>query len=148
MNRYQPKGTLGRSAVEHLESLKKGEYTAEELAKQALAHAKSVESLHIFLSLDEERILKQAKESDARRKAGKAGPLEGIPVSIKDNICEDGEQVTCASKFLKNYRSPYSATVIHKLKEAGAVLLACSNHGRPGMSAGAALSFSQPTGGP
>lgn len=127
MNRYQPKGTLGRSAVEHLESLKKGEYTAEELANQALAHAKSVESLHIFLSLDEERILKQAKESDARRKAGKAGPLEGIPVSIKDNICEDGEQVTCASKFLENYRSPYSATVMHKLKEAGAVLFGRTN---------------------
>lgn len=127
MNRYQPSGILGRSAVQHLEALEKGEYTAEQLAGEALKHAKATESLNIFLSLDEERILKQARESDERRRAGKAGPLEGIPVSIKDNICEDGERVTCASKFLENYRSPYSATVIQKLKEAGAVLFGRTN---------------------
>jgi aspartyl-tRNA(Asn)/glutamyl-tRNA(Gln) amidotransferase subunit A len=127
MNQYQPAGILGRSAVDHLKALEQGEYTAEELARQALAHAESTASLNIFLSLDPERIIQQARESDARRRAGKAGVLEGIPVSIKDNICEENERVTCASKFLENYRSPYSATVIQKLKEAGAVLFGRTN---------------------
>lgn len=127
MNRFSPPDILQRTAVQHLEALKRGEYSAEELARASLEHAKATESLHMFLSLREDRVMAQARESDARRRAGRAGALEGVPVAIKDNICEEGEQVTCASKILENFTSPYSATAIERLKEAGAVLFGRTN---------------------
>lgn len=127
MNQFQPKEILQRSATEHLAALAKGEYSAFELAQESINHAKTTQDLHIFLSLDQDKILNQAKESDNRRKAGKAGRLEGIPVSVKDNIAEENEQLTCASKFLETYRSPYSATVIQKLKDEGAILFGRTN---------------------
>ncbi|MBW7857310.1 MAG: Asp-tRNA(Asn)/Glu-tRNA(Gln) amidotransferase subunit GatA, partial [Leptonema sp. (in: Bacteria)] len=127
MNQFQPKGILNRSATEHLAALSKGEYSALELTQESIKHAKATKELNIFLSIDEERILNQAKNSDSRRQSGRIGKLEGIPVSVKDNIAEEGEQLTCASKFLENYRSPYSATVIQKLKDEGAVLFGRTN---------------------
>ena len=81
-----------------------------------------------LLSLDAESVMAQAKESDARRAAGKAlGPFDGVPVTIKDNITVKGQPCTCASKILQGFVSPYDATVITKLKAAGMVLMGRAN---------------------
>ncbi|XDD41267.1 Asp-tRNA(Asn)/Glu-tRNA(Gln) amidotransferase subunit GatA [Leptospira sp. WS60.C2] len=76
-----------------------------------------------FLEVNKDKILKQATESDERRKNGKLfSEYDGIPIGIKDNICISGEITSCSSKILENFRSPYDATVITKLKEKGFVL--------------------------
>ncbi len=61
------------------------------------------------------------------RKADKKSPLWGVPIAIKDNICIEGEEVTCASKILKGHVAPYNATVIEKLLDAGAVMYGRTN---------------------
>ncbi len=63
------------------------------------------------------------KSTARHRKADKNSPLWGVPIAIKDNICVEGEEATCASKILKGFVSPYNATVIEKLLDAGAVIL-------------------------
>ena len=76
-----------------------------------------------FLKWDRVGILAQAAASDERRAEGKClGPLDGIPVALKDVIAVNGEQLTCGSKILEHFVSPYDATVTEKLKAAGVVL--------------------------
>jgi aspartyl-tRNA(Asn)/glutamyl-tRNA(Gln) amidotransferase subunit A len=76
-----------------------------------------------FLSSDPEDALSQAKASDERRAAGKSlGPLDGIPIGIKDTLAVKDQPLRCASKMLENYVSPFDATCITKLREAGAVI--------------------------
>jgi aspartyl-tRNA(Asn)/glutamyl-tRNA(Gln) amidotransferase subunit A len=76
-----------------------------------------------FLSTDTEDALAQAKASDERRALGNAlGPLDGIPIGIKDTLAVKNQPLRCASKMLENYVSPYDATCITKLREAGAVI--------------------------
>lgn len=81
-----------------------------------------------FLSLTEKLALEQAEKVDekiARRE--KIGPLEGIPIAIKDNILVEDYKTTAGSKILENYTAPYDATVIKKLKKAGVVILGKTN---------------------
>jgi aspartyl-tRNA(Asn)/glutamyl-tRNA(Gln) amidotransferase subunit A len=74
-----------------------------------------------FNSFDEPDALAQARASDERRAAGKAGPLEGIPVGLKDVISVAGQPLTASSRMLENFVSPYDATVTCRLKAAGAL---------------------------
>ncbi|MGO1369810.1 Asp-tRNA(Asn)/Glu-tRNA(Gln) amidotransferase subunit GatA [Senegalia sp. (in: firmicutes)] len=81
-----------------------------------------------FLTLDKENAIKLAKEIDEKRKNGEElGYLAGIPVAIKDNISTKGLKTTCASNIIKDYIPPFDATVIEKLKEAGAIILGKTN---------------------
>jgi aspartyl-tRNA(Asn)/glutamyl-tRNA(Gln) amidotransferase subunit A len=118
---------VNRTAVEHIKSLSSGEYSSRELVLASLKQAEGMKSLNLFLKLDREGILRQAEASDDRRKKGKAGPLEGIPVAVKDNISIEGETLGCASRILENFVSPYTATVIRRLREAGAILFGRTN---------------------
>ncbi len=119
---------IDKTATQHSQALDKGEYSSEELVSSYLDRAKKCASLEMFNDLDETRIIEQAKQSDKRRKSGNAlSALDGIPVAIKDNICDINEKTTCSSNFLKDYRSPYDATVIEKLKSAGAILYGRTN---------------------
>ncbi|MCB1139425.1 MAG: Asp-tRNA(Asn)/Glu-tRNA(Gln) amidotransferase subunit GatA [Leptospiraceae bacterium] len=119
---------IEKSALEHSKALEKGEYTAEELVSSYLDRAKACQPLEMFNDLDVDRILEKARAADKRRKAGKAfSAMDGIPVAIKDNICDTEEKTTCSSRFLENYRSPYDATVIEKLKAAGVILFGRTN---------------------
>jgi aspartyl-tRNA(Asn)/glutamyl-tRNA(Gln) amidotransferase subunit A len=73
-----------------------------------------------FLYLNKEKILQEAANSDSRRQVGKQlSEFDGIPIGIKDNICIKGERVSCGSKILENFISPYDATAITKLREKG-----------------------------
>ena len=103
--------------------------SSEALCSAYLERIDKIEpSVKAFLALDKEDALRQAKESDARRKAGKQlSPYDGIPISIKDNIAVTGQQCSCASKILKGFKSPYDATVIARLKAKGFILLGRCN---------------------
>ena len=76
-----------------------------------------------YLTIDRASALEQAKAADTARVAGAISPLLGIPVAIKDLLNVKGQPCTCSSKILEGYTAPYDATVITKLREAGAVLL-------------------------
>lgn len=81
-----------------------------------------------YLTLDLENASEQAEAADAKIKAGKAvGELEGIPVAIKDNLCQAGKETTCASRMLKGFVPPYTATAVQKLLEQGALILGRTN---------------------
>ena len=82
------------------------------------------ETLNAFLEIDREGALKRAAEIE---KSGTHGPLAGIPIAIKDNICVRGMQASCGSKILGDYHPPYNATVIERLIEAGAVVIGKTN---------------------
>ncbi|MCP4374874.1 MAG: Asp-tRNA(Asn)/Glu-tRNA(Gln) amidotransferase subunit GatA, partial [bacterium] len=69
-----------------------------------------------------------AADIDAARSAGKPlGPLAGVPIAIKDNICTAYGKTTCSSKMLADFKSPYNATVVNKLHDAGAVVIGKTN---------------------
>ena len=105
------------------EMLDKSEISAVELLKEFIGRTKQVEpQIGAFISFDESRALAQAAESDKRRASGrKLSALDGIPVGLKDVIAVRGQKLTCASKMLENYVSPYTATAALKLEDAGAV---------------------------
>ena len=115
---FQPLTTLaGRLAAKELSSV--------ELTQAVIARTKAVDArVGAFNSFDEADALAQAAASDARRAAGQArGPLDGIPIGLKDVIAVAGQPLTASSRILANFVSPYDATVTRKLKEqAGAVL--------------------------
>lgn len=98
--------------------------SAVELTQAVIARTRAVEPrVHAFNSQDEADALAQAAASDARRVAGQSrGPLEGIPIGLKDVIAVTGQPLTASSRILANFVSPYDATVTTKLRQAGAVL--------------------------
>ena len=86
------------------------------------------EELNVFLYVDEEGALEAATNVDARIANGEnVGPLAGVPVALKDNLCQDGIPTTCSSKILEGWRPPYSATVVDRLLAAGAVPVGKTN---------------------
>jgi aspartyl-tRNA(Asn)/glutamyl-tRNA(Gln) amidotransferase subunit A len=111
------------------EGLKKNEFSSEELTLSYLNRIESVDkNIQAFLEVSPERILEEAKKSDARRKTNSLkSEFDGIPIAIKDNICISGEITSCSSKILSNFRSPYDATVITRLKSKGFLFIPRTN---------------------
>lgn len=105
-------------------ALEAGELTSVELTQAVIDRTAAVDGkVKAFLHLDAEDALAQAKASDARRAAGESrGRLDGIPVGIKDTLAVKDQPLSCASKMLENYVSPFDATCIAKLREAGAII--------------------------
>ncbi|EOQ88120.1 aspartyl/glutamyl-tRNA(Asn/Gln) amidotransferase, A subunit [Leptospira yanagawae serovar Saopaulo str. Sao Paulo = ATCC 700523] len=101
--------------------LNDGSLTSKNLVSAYIKRIEDTDSkIKAFLAVDKTKILRQAEESDNRRKEGKQLSLfDGIPIGIKDNICIRGEITSCSSKILENFVSPYDATVISKLKQKG-----------------------------
>ncbi|APW59409.1 Asp-tRNA(Asn)/Glu-tRNA(Gln) amidotransferase subunit GatA [Paludisphaera borealis] len=116
------------TAASLLAKLNAGEIRSEDLVRQYLDRAESLKRLNVFVHLDPERVLDQARAIDAKRRAGEpVGALAGVPVAIKDVLCVTNEPTTCGSRMLKSFRPPYDATVITKLKDAGAILFGKTN---------------------
>lgn len=113
-----------KTAAELGAALEGGEASSLEIAQAFIDRTNAVdEKVHAFLHRDEENFLAQAKASDERREKGQArGPLDGVPVALKDVISHKGQPLTAASRILENYVSPYDATTTAKLKEAGALV--------------------------
>ena len=112
-----------------IQELNSRELSSVELTSSCLESIEAQDKvLGAFVHVDRESALKQATAVDQKRAAGESlGPLAGIPVAIKDVICEMGQPAACASRMLKGFVPPYDATVIEKLKRAGAVLLGRTN---------------------
>lgn len=111
---------LKLSAVELAEKLRAGEISSEALTKATLEriHVEN-ERLNAFLFIDDAGALDVARSVDADRAAGKElPPFAGVPIALKDNMCERGTPVTCGSKMLEGWIAPYDATVVKNIKEA------------------------------
>jgi aspartyl-tRNA(Asn)/glutamyl-tRNA(Gln) amidotransferase subunit A len=114
-----------RSASQLREAVANGEVSAVELARLFLERIERYDvHIHAFLHVCPERALAEAAAIDRARRAGEPlGPLAGVPVAIKDNLCTRGIPTTCASKILAGYIPPYDAHVVERMRNAGAVLL-------------------------
>ena len=105
-----------------------GEYSARELAQDALARVEAANpELNCFITITSEQALAAADAADARIAAGRAGPLTGIPIAHKDLYCTAGVPTTCASRMLAEFAPPYDATVVARLADAGGVSLGKTN---------------------
>lgn len=105
------------------EALAQRRVSAAELAGHALAAAEAARGLNAFLHIDPDLTLAQAQAADAALAAGNAGPLAGIPIAHKDAFVTRGWRTTAGSRMLEGYISPFDATVVQRLAEAGAVSL-------------------------
>jgi aspartyl-tRNA(Asn)/glutamyl-tRNA(Gln) amidotransferase subunit A len=120
--------TDATSSVSLLAKLSAGELTSEEIVRQLLERADRLKRLNVFVHLDPDEVLAQARALDGRRRSGEMlGRLAGIPVAIKDVLCVEGEPTSCGSRMLRGFRPPYDATVIAKLRAAGAILYGKTN---------------------
>jgi aspartyl-tRNA(Asn)/glutamyl-tRNA(Gln) amidotransferase subunit A len=103
--------------------LKSKEISSVELTQAVLERIQAVEDrVDAFITVTEKEALKQAEKADAEIAKGRCSMLTGIPLAIKDVICTRGIPTTCGSKILENFVPPYDATVIGKLRKAGAVI--------------------------
>ena len=116
-------------AAEWLGQLAAGERTSHELTTACLERIRTADpQVQAFLRVDQESALEQAESVDRRRRDGQPlGRLAGLPVAVKDVLCTEGEPTTCASRMLQEYRPPYDATVVSKLKAEDAVLIGKTN---------------------
>ena len=105
-----------------------GDFSSVELTRHYLERIRRLdERLNSFITVTEEQALAQAEAADARRAAGEAGPLTGIPVAHKDIFCTLDVRTSCGSRMLDNFVSPYDATVVERLAAAGMVMLGKTN---------------------
>ena len=120
---------MSLTAVELGRKIKEKEVTVEEAVTAALdAIEKREAQVHSFVTVDREGALKRAKEVQAKINAGElTGPLAGVPVAIKDNMCTKGLLTTCSSKILYDFVPTYTAEAVLNLEKAGAVILGKTN---------------------
>ena len=121
--------SMDLTAVELSSRIKAGEIKVREAFQAALDAIKAQEpQVHAFITVDEEGALKRADAVQAQIDAGElVGPLAGVPIAVKDNICTKGLKTTCASKILYNFIPPYDAEAVKNLEKAGMVILGKTN---------------------
>ena len=120
---------LNLTAVALGKKIRSGEVTSPEAAKAVLARMKALEPvLNCYVTIDEEQTLEQAARVQKEIEEGRlTGPLAGVPVAIKDNLCTEGMRTTCSSRILENFTPTYTAEAVENLKKAGAVILGKTN---------------------
>ncbi len=120
---------LKRSAADLGRAMAAGELTSEGITRAFLEQIEALNpTLNVFLSVDAESALAQARAIDARRAAGEAlGPLAGVPIGVKDNFCTTDFPTTCGSKMLDGWVPPYDSTVVTRLREAGLIIVGKTN---------------------
>lgn len=122
-------GLLDLTAVELAKEIKAGNVTAVEAMKAVLEQIdKTEDDLNCYVTIDKEKALLDAERVQKEIEAGTlTGPLAGVPVAIKDNMCTEGMLTTCSSKILGNFVPAFSAEAVIKLQEAGAVIIGKTN---------------------
>lgn len=120
---------MSLTAVELGRKIKTGEISVQEAAKAALdAIEKKEASVHSFVTVDYDGALARAKEVQKQINEGAlTGPLAGVPVAVKDNMCTEGMLTTCSSKILGNFIPTYTAEAVRNLEKAGAVIIGKTN---------------------
>ncbi|MGB5257211.1 MAG: Asp-tRNA(Asn)/Glu-tRNA(Gln) amidotransferase subunit GatA [Woeseiaceae bacterium] len=117
-----------QSMTELAAGLESGDFTSVELTEALLARIGELDpKLNAFITVTSDEALAAAASADKARAAGKGGVLNGLPIIHKDIFCTRGIRTTCGSRMLDNFISPYDATVVEKLADAGAVVLGKSN---------------------
>jgi aspartyl-tRNA(Asn)/glutamyl-tRNA(Gln) amidotransferase subunit A len=106
-----------------LDGLAKGDFSSEEITRAHVAAVEASRALNAFVVETPEKAIEMARASDARRKSGHAGPLEGAPIGIKDLFCTEGVESTAGSKILQGFKPTYESTVTSHLWRDGAVML-------------------------
>ncbi|MGH9029824.1 MAG: Asp-tRNA(Asn)/Glu-tRNA(Gln) amidotransferase subunit GatA [Acidimicrobiales bacterium] len=119
----------GPSVSEMAQRVRTGQATAVEQVEESLDAIERCDGdLHAFLNVLSERALDEARRVDRRVQAGEdPGPLAGVPVALKDNICTRGVKTTCASRILAQWVPPYEATVVDRIRRAGAIVVGKTN---------------------
>lgn len=138
---------LELTALELGKKIKAGEITVREAVQAALDRAKEAEPVvNSYVTLDEAGALAQAEEVQKKIDAGElTGPLAGVPVAVKDNMCIKGQLTTCSSKILSNFKPTYTAEAVENLKKAGAVIIGKTNMDEFAMGSTTETSYYGPT---
>lgn len=120
---------LDLTAVELAGQIKSGKTTAVEAMEAVIANIDSKEGeLNCYVTFDREAALSAAKEAQKKIEAGElTGPLAGVPIAIKDNMCTEGVLTTCSSKILENFIPQFSSEAVKRIEEAGAVVIGKTN---------------------
>ena len=138
---------LKLTALELGEKIKAKEVTVREAVDAVIGQIKEAESeIHSFVTIDEEGAYAQAEEIQKKIDAGElTGPLAGVPVAIKDNMCIEGQLTTCSSKILSNFKPTYTAEAVENLRKAGAVIIGKTNMDEFAMGSTTETSYYGPT---
>ena len=115
------------TALELRDMLARGDVSPSEIVRIAFAEIEKQEPrIHAFVEVFTDRAVKRANELE-QIPPEKRGPLWGVPVAIKDNLCLSGKSTTCASKILEGFVAPYTATAVKALEEAGTIIIGRTN---------------------
>jgi aspartyl-tRNA(Asn)/glutamyl-tRNA(Gln) amidotransferase subunit A len=136
-----------KSALEIAADVRGGATSALAEAQRSLDAIRARnEELNVFVHVDEASTLARALEVDEQVARGEdPGPLAGVPVALKDNLCETGELTTAGSRILEGWRPPYSATVVKLILRAGAVPMGKTNMDEFAMGSSTENSYYGPT---
>ena len=126
------------------DALRRKEFSASELADEHLAAIEQARALNAFVLETPERARDMARAADARLAKGEGGPLEGLPLGIKDLFCTEGVRTTACSHILENFVPPYESTVTANLWRDGAVLLGKLNNDEFAMGSSTETSYFGP----
>ncbi len=117
-----------RTIAELARALAAGEVSSVELTRAFLERIEARDAkFNSFITVTREQALAEAEAADDARADGRAGPLTGVPIAHKDIFCTDGVRTSCGSRMLDNFVSPYDATVVRNMRDAGLVMLGKTN---------------------
>jgi aspartyl-tRNA(Asn)/glutamyl-tRNA(Gln) amidotransferase subunit A len=134
-----------KTIAELAAALRQGDFTSTALTRHHLERIARLDPrLNSFISVDAEGALASAGRADDRLRRGGGGPLTGIPIAHKDIFCTKGLRTSCGSRMLDNFVAPYSATVVERLEQAGAVVLGKTNMDEFAMGSSNETSFYGP----